>query len=152
YPGSDVNRNGKRSSTRLREDPPAYCQLSGSMPIRSFKAFLRRCLQPGYLLVAWTETWPDRNWIWSNSPPASRHRRAQVVGGHAGPGFQWLPSWRIPARRATRPAPLHRFPKSCLVYRLMDDILRNTFAGSKYVQSFCFDGWFFIWRFIGAPK
>jgi hypothetical protein len=34
--------------------------------------------------------------------------------GHAGPGFQWLLFWRSPLRRATPPAPLHRFPSSCL--------------------------------------
>jgi hypothetical protein len=59
---------------------PTHAQLLGSMPRRSFTAFPGRCLQPGYLSVVWTETWPDRNWIWSSSPPASRHRRAQGAG------------------------------------------------------------------------
>ena len=62
--------------------------------------------------MVWTETWPSRNWIWSSSPPASRHRRGSG-GGHAGPAYQWLLFWRGPSRRATQPAPLHHLPKSC---------------------------------------
>jgi hypothetical protein len=42
------------------------------------RRFCRSCLQPKYLPVVWTETRPSRNWIWSSSPLASRHRRAQV--------------------------------------------------------------------------
>ena len=64
-----------------------HAQLFGSMPMRSLTAFLRRCLQPRYLSVVWTETWPNRNWIWSNSPPASRHRRAQVRRRSCGARF-----------------------------------------------------------------
>ena len=57
------------------------------MPIRSLTAFRRRCLQPRYFSVVWTETWPSRNCIWSNSPPASRHSRAQVRRRSCGAKF-----------------------------------------------------------------
>ena len=57
------------------------------MPIRSLTAFRRCCLQPRYLSVVCTETCPNRNWIWSSSPPASRHRRAHVRRRSCGASF-----------------------------------------------------------------
>ena len=57
------------------------------MPIRSLTAFWRRCLQPRYFSVVWMETWPSKNCIWFSSPPASRHRRAQVRRRSCGARF-----------------------------------------------------------------
>jgi len=74
-------------ATRACSRRPVHDQPVGSMPIRSLTAFWRRCLQPRYLSVVWTDTWPSRNWIWSSSPPASRHRRAQVRRRSCGAKF-----------------------------------------------------------------
>jgi hypothetical protein len=93
--------------------PTRACSIVGLDANPIIHRVFEPLLTARYLSVVWTETWPTGNWIWSNSPPASLHRRAQVVGGHAGPGFRCLPSWHSPSRRATRPAPIHRFPKSC---------------------------------------
>src|SRR6266404_3066321 len=43
---------------------------TGSIPILSFTASRRRCLQPRYFSVVCTDTWPNKNRICSSSPPA----------------------------------------------------------------------------------
>src|SRR3954453_1931671 len=60
---------------------------AGSRPILSLTAFRSRCLQPKYRSVVWTLTCPSRNWIWSSSPPARWHNRAQVRRRSCGASF-----------------------------------------------------------------
>jgi hypothetical protein len=75
----------------LRQQPvhygPALVRAFTWMPIRSLTALRIRCLQPRYRSVVCTDTCPSRNWIWSSSPPASWHRRAQVRRRSCGASF-----------------------------------------------------------------
>src|SRR5213596_107647 len=48
------------------------------MPTWSFTAPFKRCLHPRYFSVVCTETWPSKNWVCSNSPPAAWQSLAHV--------------------------------------------------------------------------
>ena len=106
-------------------------ELLGSIPIRSFTANRMRCLQPRYRSVVWIETWPSRNCICSNSPPAVWHSLAQVLFKSCGAklfdgGFRGAAH----GRHARRPSRLCAHRRAARLYS------RNETTGQRYLPSF----------------
>src|SRR5579859_1170186 len=51
-----------RQKKNTRISPSVHCfHGTGSIPILSFTASRRRCLQPRYFSVVCTDTWPNKN-------------------------------------------------------------------------------------------